>query len=53
MRYIVKPLNHAPFFSERFSIENNYEAGMIVYDLYFNYYLDDGLKWKKIKSDHF
>lgn len=50
MRYLIQPLNEEPFFTNWFDIENNYEQGMIVYDLQgFLYY--NGECWKTLEFD--
>lgn len=51
MQYLITQPNEVPFLSKWFSIENNYVAGMIVYDLLnFTYY--DGTDLKEINYDH-
>ena len=51
MRYLIQPLDSEPFFTDWFTVENNYSDGMIVYDLQgFQYY--DGTYWETLEFDH-
>ena len=52
MRYLVTTSMHEPFFTDYFSIENNFCEGMVVYDIAFGVYYDGGEKWKEISLDH-
>jgi hypothetical protein len=50
MKYLIQPLGENPFLTNWFSVENNYEKDMIVYDLeYFQYY--NGHIWQSIEED--
>lgn len=52
-KYLVTILGEAPFFSDRFDIENHFmsDIGMVVYDLNKGKYTDDGKTWKDIQVD--
>lgn len=41
-----------PFLTKWFDTENNYVQGMIVYDLYFWKWTNDGIFWAEIEQDH-
>lgn len=51
MKYLVLHKGEA-FYTNWFSKENNYETGMIVFNMENNTYTTDGDKWKKIEQDH-
>jgi hypothetical protein len=44
--------NIKPSFTNYYSYENNYEQGMIVYDLFKGEYTLDGINWFEIMEDH-
>lgn len=50
MRYLITGTGE-PFYTNWFSVENNYSPGMIVYDLSEDTYYD-GDTWKGIEYDH-
>lgn len=52
MNYLVQPKDSHPFFTRWFDAENNYELGMIVYNLIDNTYTTDSITWKPIAEDH-
>jgi len=50
MQYLIVEHEKEPFFTNWFSVENNYVDGMIVFDTHIDKYYD-GSEWKKIKHD--
>lgn len=52
MRYLITGLDE-PFFTERFDPENDWEKGVVVFDLKYSQYMDDGNYWKDIMEDSF
>lgn len=56
MRYLVTGTGIAPFLTDWFDIENNYnkEYDMVVYDLKYMEYYDGNVerKWVPITEDH-
>lgn len=54
-RYLVtSKFFKAPFFTDYFSVENffNTDLDMVVYDLYGEKYMVDGINWIDIERDH-
>jgi hypothetical protein len=52
MNYLIQPKDSEPFFTNWFIAKNNYEDGMIVYDLMRSTYTTNGIDWKPIATDH-
>lgn len=51
MRYLVYH-NNESFFTNWFEEDNHYSPGMIVFDLEYGKFTDDGKTWKDIEEDH-
>lgn len=51
MRYLIL-YNNESFFTNWFLAENNYETGMIVFDLTNSKFTSDGENWKEIETDN-
>lgn len=52
MRYLVTGTGAgAPFYTDWFSVENNYSPGMVVFDLTNGLYYDGEDEWKEIECD--
>ena len=54
MRYLITTNIIAPFLTNYFNFENNFnsEIEMVVYDLYLNKYTTDGMNWYELEIDH-
>ena len=54
MRYLIITNIQAPFITDYFDFENqyNYEIGMIVFDLKEMKYIDGAGIWYEIEEDH-
>lgn len=52
MRYLITHPENEPFITEWYDYENNYEKGMVIYDLVKFYFTTDGKTWKEINQDH-
>lgn len=52
MRYLIIPSDSEPFFTDWYIYENNYTAGMVIYDLFKKEYSKYGYDWKKIETDN-
>jgi hypothetical protein len=52
MNFLIIPTEGKPFYTDWFMAENNYAAGMIVFNLYKHTYTKDGKTWDKIEEDH-
>lgn len=51
MHYLIY-YNGTPFYTNWFTVENNYVDGMVVFDLLNHEYTNDGKEWKEITEDH-
>lgn len=52
MRYLITFIDNDPFFSEYFSVENDFTLGMTVYDLSKKIFTFDGENWHPIEENH-
>jgi hypothetical protein len=52
MQYLITLEDTEPFLTKWFEAENNFIAGMTVYDLINHCYTADGIIWLKIELDH-
>jgi hypothetical protein len=51
MNYLIYH-NGESFYTNWFSVDNHYMAGMIVFDLWLDKFTDNGVYWIQIKQDH-
>lgn len=51
MNYLIYHDNTA-FYTNWFDAENNYVAGMVVFNLLSGKFTEDGINWKDITQDH-
>ena len=58
MRYLITTnlllSGQRPFFTNWFNVEKDFnsEIEMVVYDLHYNKYTEDGINWYEIEFDH-
>ena len=53
MQYlIIPPGPEKPFYTNWFEPENHFSAGMLVIDLLWDHFTDDGVNWLPIQFDH-
>ena len=50
MRYLITTPDQPPFFTKWYNHEN-YQSGMIVYDLLTLLFSEDGVNWNEISID--
>jgi hypothetical protein len=51
MRYLIL-VGYEAFYTNWFDAENNYAAGMVVFDLINHTFTNDGTTWNEINEDH-
>ncbi len=51
MNYLILRDGEA-FYTNWFDYENNYNDGMVVFNLLTDTYTTDGINWKEIEQDH-
>jgi len=52
MRYLIIKNDGVPYYTNWYDHENNYEEGMIVFDLYNHVYTTDGVNYNEIIFDN-
>ena len=52
MDYLITEKGKSPIFTNWYDYENNYNEGMVVYDLINCKYTIDGINWIEIEIDH-
>lgn len=52
MNYLIVPIDSHPTYTRNFDIENDFEDGMIVFDLNNGKHTKDGVTWVKTQIEN-
>lgn len=52
MNYLIPQEGHEPFLTNWYDYENNYNEGMVIYNLLSGTYSTDGITFKEIQEDY-